>query len=133
MTKEELIAYWYDSAERDFQTMDHLFISKDYHWSLFIGHLLIEKLLKAIFVKNNDLSINPPKTHDLLVIADKAKVNTSENQKDILDMITTFNISARYPDFKQNFYHKCTEEFTTSMIDKIKEMRLWLISILEKK
>jgi HEPN domain-containing protein len=133
LTKEELILYWRETSEQDFKTMINLFKSKDYHWSLFIGHLVIEKLMKAIYVKNTPFDSNPPKTHDLLVISEKAGLTTTEMQKDLLDMFTTFNISTRYPDYKQNFYKKCTEEFTNNRINEIKELRLWLISILESK
>ena len=47
MTKEELINFWETSSDEDFKTMENLFNSKDYHWALFISHLVLEKLLKA--------------------------------------------------------------------------------------
>lgn len=56
------------TVNKDYQTMHNLFNSKDYHWSLFIGHLILEKLLKAIYIKN--VSNNPPRIHDLLRFAD---------------------------------------------------------------
>ena len=131
MDKEAMINYWVQTANRDYKTMMNLFKSKDYHWSLFIGHLVIEKLLKAIYVKNVDN--NPPRIHDLLRLAEKAQIHTTEVQKDILDLITTFNINARYPDYKQSFYKKCDYDFTMSSIGKIKELRIWLLLILENK
>lgn len=131
MKKEDLIRYWIETSEQDYVTMHNLYESKDYHWSLFMGHLVIEKLLKAIYIKNVDT--NPPRIHDLLRLADKAKISTTEEQKDLLDLITTFNINARYPDYKRRFYKKCTYEYTTENIKKIKELRLWLLSILKKK
>lgn len=131
MTKEELILYWVDLSNKDYNTMINLFDSKDYHWSLFIGHLVLEKLLKAIYVKNVDN--NPPRTHDLLRLADKALISSNDKQKDLPDLITTFNISARYPDYEQNFYRKCTEEYTSENIEKIKELRIWLLKIVESK
>lgn len=111
--------------------MMNLYNSEDYHWSLFIGHLVIEKLLKAVFIKTADLGVSPPRTHNLLLLADKAGVETSEEQKDLLDLITTFNISARYPDYKKSFYRKCTPEYTARNIDKIKELRKWLMPMLK--
>lgn len=131
LTKEELIHYWIDLSNKDYNTMINLFESKDYHWSLFIGHLVLEKLLKAIYVKNVDN--NPPKTHDLLRLADKALISSSDEQKDLLDLITTFNISARYPDYEQSFYRKCTKDYTSENIDNIRELRLWLLKIVESK
>lgn len=131
MDKSELIKYWIETSEQDYHTMLNLYKSKDYHWSLFLGHLVIEKLLKAIFIMN--VNENLPRVHDLLRLADMSKLKTTEEQKDTLDLITTFNISARYPDYKQSFYKKCNQEFTTSNIEKIKELRICLLSLIEKK
>ncbi len=47
MEKAELIKYWIDSSDKDLKTVEHLFEKRDYHWSIFIGHLVVEKLLKA--------------------------------------------------------------------------------------
>lgn len=49
--KDKLIAYWIDSSEKDFKTMQDLYQTKNNNWALFIGHLVIEKLLKAIYQK----------------------------------------------------------------------------------
>lgn len=49
MKKDDYIGYWRTTADNDFNTMLNLYNSKDYHWSLFIGHLVIEKLLKALY------------------------------------------------------------------------------------
>ena len=124
MTKDELINYWLSSSDKDFKTMENLFNSKDYHWALFIGHLVLEKLLKAVYVKNVDET--PAFIHDLSRLAEKAKLILTEEQKDFLDLVTTFNIKARYPDYKKKFYKKCTKGFTTKNIEKIKEFRLWI-------
>lgn len=43
--------HWITTSDKDFETMNHLYDSKDYHWSLFIGHIVIERLLKACVVK----------------------------------------------------------------------------------
>jgi len=125
-----LIDYWVETANKDYQTMFNLFNSKDFHWSLFMGHLVVEKLLKAIYVKN--VNSNPPRIHDLLRLSEEAQVYTTEVQKDDLDLITTFNISARYPHFKHSFYKKCDYEFTKVNIKKIEELRAWLLLTLEK-
>jgi HEPN domain-containing protein len=124
MDKEELISYWIEGSDKDFGLMIHLYKKKYYNWSLFFGHLVTEKLLKALYVKNID--IKHPYDHDLLRLALKAKLELNEAQKDILDMVSTFNIRARYDDFKFEFYKICTKEFTKEWIDKIKEFRTWI-------
>ncbi|KAF0153153.1 MAG: HEPN domain-containing protein [Ignavibacteria bacterium] len=130
MNDKEHISYWVDSAEIDFKAMLNLFDSKDYAWALFIGHLVIEKLLKGLIIKCDTLLL--AKTHDLNKLASFAKLELSEEQKDILDEITLFNLETRYPDYKLEFYKKCTKEFTTASIEKILELRTWLKNQLQK-
>jgi len=130
MTRDEIMRYWIDSSEVDFKAMENLFNNGHYVWALFIGHLVIEKLLKAYHVKNVDVSVPP--IHDLTKIAEKADLTLSENQKDFLDEVTTFNIKARYPDYKNRFFKKATREFTEIYITKIKEFRQWLIEKIKK-
>lgn len=130
METKDLINYWIKTSDNDYNAMLNLFNSKDYHWSLFIGHLVIEKLLKAIYVKKVDN--NPPRTHDLLRLAERVGLDTTDEQKDALDLITTFNINVRYPDYKQIFYNKCDFDYAIKNIEKIKELRIWLLSIVGK-
>lgn len=59
-------------------------------------------------------------------------MNLTEEREDILDKITTFNINARYPDYKKKFGDRCTSGYTKQSIEKIKELRTWLLSHLEK-
>ena len=125
---KKIFTFWYESSIKDFNTMDNLFISKDYNWTLFLGHLVIEKLLKAYFVKK--FNKHPLFTHDLLRLAIKCGLQLSEEQQDNLDMITTFNISARYDNYKETFYQKCTKDFTEKWIVKIKELRQWITNSL---
>jgi len=52
--KNSIIAYWVESSDNDYKTTIDLFCTGNYGWALFMGHLVIEKLLKACFVKVND-------------------------------------------------------------------------------
>jgi HEPN domain-containing protein len=103
-----------------------LFESKRYDWCLFIAHLVIEKVLKAFWVRDSEKRL--PWIHNLLKIAEETCLNLSEEQKKFLDEIAAFNIRARYPDDKLEFYKLCTKEFTTEQFEKIKEFYQWLLS-----
>lgn len=131
MKKDDIINYWVTSAEQDHQTMMHLYESKDYHWSLFMGHLVLEKLLKAVYVALVDTKV--PRIHDLLRLSEKASLKPNDKQRDQLDLVTSFNIAARYPDYQHSFYQKCTPAFTEENLMIIKELRTWLLEILEKR
>jgi HEPN domain-containing protein len=68
-----IMDYWIDSSDEDFKTMLDLFHTKNFSWALFVGHLVIEKLLKAYYVKT--LLEYPPMIHDLRRIAEKVHRN----------------------------------------------------------
>ncbi|MGD0342676.1 MAG: HEPN domain-containing protein [Bacteroidales bacterium] len=104
---EKTYNHWIDTSEKDFGTMINLYNSGDYLWSLFIGHLVIEKLLKAYYIIiNRD---HPPFTHDLSRLAELSRLKLTTEQSDWLDTITTFNINARYDSYKDAFLQKMYE------------------------
>jgi len=74
--------------------MLNLFSSGDYHWALFIGHLVVEKLLKALYVKRK--GTHAMASHDLLRIASKMELMLTEGQKDWLDRLTKYKRSLRF-------------------------------------
>jgi len=130
MTKEEIVQYWIKTAELDYDTMTNLFKNKKYSWSLFIGHLVTEKLLKAYYVKIVDSNV--PRTHNLLRLAELSSLSLSQNSKDFLTKLTGFNINARYPDYKLKIYKICTKEFTGKFIKEIGKFKKWIIEKIKK-
>ncbi len=128
MDKNTVIQSWISSSDKDFATMNDMYKTKHYDWALFMGHLSIEKLLKAVYLKNTNE--NPPLIHDLRRIAEKANLPLTEEQQIRLDSISRFNIRARYDDYKQSFYKLCTVEFTNEWIIQIKECRSWIKQML---
>ncbi len=127
--KEKLIQYWIESSDNDYETMEAMYHSRRYHWTLFVGHLMIEKLLKAYYVKvNGDF---PPFIHNLLRLAEKSQIELNEEEKIFFVTVTAFNINARYDDYKMSFYKKCTPEYTAQWIEKLKEKRSWIKELIK--
>ncbi len=85
---------------------------------------MIEKTLKALYVKR--LQKHAIFSHDLLRLSKKIDLELSEIFEEWLDEITTFNLNARYDNYKQDFYQLCTKEFADIWIDRIEKIRLWL-------
>ncbi|HRP93412.1 MAG: HEPN domain-containing protein [Ignavibacteriaceae bacterium] len=121
MTKNDYINYWLSTAKEDLETAISLFDSERYVWSLFIGHLALEKLFKAFWVKNNESNF-PPKTHDLNKIVNQADLIFSDKEKEFLTDVSSFNLEARYPDYKRKFNNICTKEFSDNYLLKIRNM-----------
>lgn len=121
MEKLDYIKYWIESSSEDLISMESVFIAGRYDWALFIGHLALEKILKAAWVKNNEGNI-PTKTHNLLKISEETKLDFTEEQILILNRVTNFHLETRYPDYKLDFFKSCTKEFAEENIKKIKEL-----------
>lgn len=124
MTKDEHVAYWLTESDKDLSVMQSLFANGHYTWSLFVGHLSLEKALKALFAKRIDIQV--PRSHHLLKIARDCDLALTDEQDDFLLEVTTYNLKGRYPDYKQSFAHKATRDFTATRIEKIKEVQQWL-------
>jgi HEPN domain-containing protein len=127
---EKMIKYWVDSSDEDFETMNAMFESKRYSWSMFVGHLMIEKLLKALYVKtNNDF---PPYLHNLLRLAEMCDLNIDEEQRLFFATVTAFNINARYDDYKMTFQKTCTPDFSSLWILRLQNQRQWIKELLQQ-
>ncbi len=109
MDKKQIIQNWLLKGEKDIETAKDLFKLGHYDWSLFIWHLALEKILKTKLIAQDTAIIY---THNLARLADKAKIPLSPLQIKQLNEITTFNIEARYDDYKLSFYQKATKEYT---------------------
>ncbi len=125
---DKVVKHWIDTSEEDFKTMLSLYDSKSYGWSLFLGHISLEKLLKAYYVQK--YKKHAPFIHNLYRLAELNELELTENYADWLDKITSFNLNARYDDYKREFYSLCTDEFTNEWIGKIKSLREWIIQML---
>jgi len=91
---------------------------------------VVQKLLKAYYISKKDE--NYPYSHNLLRIAENAEIELNEEQQTLFSTITGFNLNARYDDYKQSFYQKCTPKFTAFWIEKIKSQRIWIKNQLLK-
>ena len=103
MDNKELVDYWLKTTEHDYKTMLGLYRIKRFADSLFYGHIVLEKILKAHVVY--ETKQNAPFSHDLFLLAKSLKeVNWDSQQLDLLDDVNRFNIRSRYPDIKLKFY-----------------------------
>lgn len=127
MGKKQIINSLLLKAKKDVETAKDLFRLKHYDWSLFVWHLAIEKILKAKIVSLNQEIIY---THDLVRLAKLAEIPLGQELTSQLNEITTFNIEARYDDYKLSFYKKADLGYTKKWIkicqqiyDLVKESR----------
>jgi len=129
MTFIEQIDYWLEGAEHDLDVAERLFNSGDYDWCLFIGHLVLEKILKSYYCKINQST--PPKIHDLNKLATLSKLDLNLEKKEFFHRVNDFNLEARYPEYKLHFYKVATKEFATNNFTQLKKEFLWIKSLIK--
>lgn len=95
-------------AEKDIKTAQDLFKLKHYDWSLFIWHLAIEMIVKAKIISLGKQIIY---THNLVRLFKLAEISLDNKLLSQLNEITTFNIEARYDDYKLSFYRKANKAY----------------------
>ncbi|MCD6335979.1 MAG: HEPN domain-containing protein, partial [Candidatus Latescibacteria bacterium] len=78
---------------------------------IILSHLSLEKVLKAFWVQNQPGNY-PPKTHNLVYLAQQSDLKLDDDQLKFLQFVNTFNIGTRYPDYKLKIYEMCDEAFT---------------------
>ena len=127
---DKTINYWVESADYDLETGKSLLESRKFPYALFFAHLAIEKVLKAIVVK--ETGEHAPYTHSLALLAEKTNIEMTEEMHDQLAEYMEFHIEARYPDEKKDFYKKCTEEFAGKKIVEMEKVYKWLTRKLGK-
>jgi HEPN domain-containing protein len=123
--------HWIESSNDDYDVMLTLYNGSKYSWSLFLGHLVIEKLIKEIYAKINADNQHAPKIHNLLDHANKCNLTLTQEQQDLLSLFTRFHLEARYEDYKKEFYDLCPKEYTEEQLKNIEGMRTWLKEQLE--
>lgn len=87
---------WVKSACYDLETAKAMFKSRRYVYVIFMCHLSVEKLLKAIV--GEILCLLPPKTHDLSRLLKLAGLKLPEEHQKIVAHLNEASIPTRYPE-----------------------------------
>ena len=132
-TSNQFVQHWVESSDDDLETVEWLLKGKRYMHALFFGHLLLEKLFKAIYAKVHPNEPIAPKIHNLIVLAENCSIELSTDMRIKLSQINKFNIDGRYKFEKDAIYQICTKEFADDQIKIIKEIRNWLKEKLTSK
>jgi HEPN domain-containing protein len=119
--KNKIIDYWKKTAKHDHDTMIALFEKERYSDSLFFGHIVLEKIIKGIVVKHT--GEQAPYIHDLVRLIELTDLDLTKEEVLLLNRINTFNIRARYPDYKLSFYKTYQDkEKTEKYLNQIKKI-----------
>ncbi len=121
---EKTVQYWLESAEYDLGVADAMQEKGKYPYALFMGHLALEKLLKAMVVRSTNK--HAPYTHSLSLLASQLNIKIPQRIMRRLPRFMEFHFEARYPKEQKKFYRKCTKAFADRNLRYIREVFEWL-------
>jgi len=87
---------WLKMVNYDLVTAKNMLTTGRYLYVVFMCHLAIEKALKAII--SEETNKIPPKTHDLIYLLSKGKLELSSDLVDFVGIMNNVSIVTRYPE-----------------------------------
>ena len=125
MDVQKQIDYWRSGSVEDMEVAGILLDKDRVRHALFFAELAVEKVLKAHVAKVT-CGI-PPRTHDLLRLADLAKLSLSPQRRDSFAGFQQYCLAGRYPDHQPP---AISHEAAELEIAKAREIQKWLMSLL---
>jgi len=97
---DKQVEYWFNSALDDLESAKLLILNNRVLHGLFFCHLVIEKAIKAIVVK--ETKEIAPRSHNLLYLAEIANITFAEEDEVFLGILMKYQLQGRYPDYQPN-------------------------------
>jgi HEPN domain-containing protein len=118
---------WAEQARYDLDTAGAMFNSGRYLYILFCCQQAVEKMLKSrIAVLSEEL---PPRVHQLVRLAELAKIEITEAQSDFLRELSAYYIQTRYPEEIADWGARLSRQEAQRVLDQTVEVLKWLESI----
>jgi len=115
---------WIDSSEYDFTTAEHMLQTGRNIYVVFMCHLAIEKLLKAIL--HEMVGTPPPKTHDLIYLLKLADVHMPDPLLEFVGKVNNASIVTRYPEDLTKILSSFPAAVAKDYFIKAREVLEWL-------
>jgi HEPN domain-containing protein len=125
MDVQHQIEYWLAGSQEDIEAAAVLMEKRKTRQGLFFAHLAVEKVLKAHVTKAT--AAVPPRTHDLLRLADLAGVALPQQRREFLARLQRYCLEGRYPDLP---LAEPTWEEAQAGLTEAQETRSWLANQL---
>lgn len=118
-------AAWLEKAEEHLDAALVLLKGGHYPQSIFLSEQAVETLLKTIWVERASEGV-PPRTHDLVFLAEDLNLDLSEDQLEFLRALSEQYMPTRYADIPAEY----TEESAENYYRKTQEIFSWLRRLL---
>ena len=117
-------ANWLAQVDYDVATAEQMLHAGRYIYVIFMSHMALEKALKALVTEETQKL--PPRTHNLIDLAQRAQVVLSQEQQDFLGKINNSSVVVRYPDDLAAMVSQYPETIAQDYLERTKELILWV-------
>jgi HEPN domain-containing protein len=115
---------WLSQVDYDLATAEHMLHTGRYIYVVFMSHLALEKMLKALVTEETQRL--PPRTHNLIDLAQQGNLNLSQTQRDFIGKINNANIATRYPADLAQLLTQYSAPVARTYLEQTREIITWL-------
>jgi HEPN domain-containing protein len=138
MTEKQHVDMWLKGSSEAMTSMRLQLKGKQRTFAMFMGHFAVEKALKAVLVCRKvptEKWSRGVRGHKLDYLSELAKLQLTVDELTELVTITSFNMNARYDDYKRAFHALCTPQYTSEWSKRINAWykKLRAIAVEERK
>ena len=111
---------WLVMVDYDLTTAGHMLKAGRYVYVIFMCHLAIEKILKAIVGQATQKI--PPRTHDLIHLIDLGQIKLADDLLDFIGKINNVSVVTRYPEDFPTLVKSYPKDVTKDYLNKTVEI-----------
>jgi HEPN domain-containing protein len=115
---------WIATSDYDIKTAQHMLKSGRYIYVIFMCHLAIEKLLKAVVAQIQEE--HPPRIHDPQKLALLGGVEMPMPHQAFIAKLNALSIATRYPEDLQRMVERYPKAVAQEFLDKSQGFARWL-------
>lgn len=119
---------WVVQAEDDYQTAKAMLKTHRWGYACFCSQQVLEKIFKAAIIEL--ANERPPKTHDLIKLAQDSTLKISKTQFRKLGEISKHYFRVRYPDMHKGFY--TNDKVARETFKEMEKIYQWVLKKLNQ-
>lgn len=121
---------WIATSNYDLRTAEAMLKAGRYLYVVFMCHLSVEKMLKGIIAHQQPETI-PPKTHQLIFLAQKAHLEIPEEFKVFIQHIDNVSVVTRYPEDLRKLAKEFNRAAAQRILSETRALLQWLRQCLK--
>lgn len=120
---QKAVAFWREHSTSALDSAAALYKSKQWLHALFFCHLAIEKILKAVVIKQTKQQ--PPFVHNLTYLAGKTDLELTKEQVAFLESSNKYNLEGRYPEYRSGLAAQVDRKLVQQQLQITQEFVAW--------